>query len=245
MISSSCGTVQATDLYAPVRGARIVLVDRHGVQAVMTAHWLMQMGWPEVFVLRDGLSGRLDIGEDRTTPLGLKALPDISLTPAALAQGMAGGQLVAVDVGESYHYRRERIPRSYHASRARLGAALERLPAGSQLVFVCGDDSLSRFAAADAARLGRPGAGFLEGGRAAWRAAGLVMEASQSEDDPLLLTGTDDMWYPPFARGNGAVEAMREYLSWEVDLLHQLARESYLQFGPPRAPDHRSREETS
>jgi rhodanese-related sulfurtransferase len=37
--------VQETDVFAPVRGARIVLVDNDGVRANMTGSWLAQMGW--------------------------------------------------------------------------------------------------------------------------------------------------------------------------------------------------------
>ena len=48
--------MQETDVFAPVRGARIVLADDDGVRADMTASWLAQMGW-EVYVLEDGLSG--------------------------------------------------------------------------------------------------------------------------------------------------------------------------------------------
>ena len=36
--------VQETDVYAPVRGARIVLFDDDGVRAAMTGSWLAQMG---------------------------------------------------------------------------------------------------------------------------------------------------------------------------------------------------------
>ena len=43
--------VQATDQYAGTLGARIVLVDDAEVRAVMTASWLKQMGWKDVFVL--------------------------------------------------------------------------------------------------------------------------------------------------------------------------------------------------
>ena len=43
--------VQATDQYVGTLGARIVLVDDDEVRAVMTASWLRQMGWHEVFVL--------------------------------------------------------------------------------------------------------------------------------------------------------------------------------------------------
>jgi hypothetical protein len=42
--------VQDTDVFAPVRGARIVLWDDKAVRADMTAAWLAQMGW-EVYVL--------------------------------------------------------------------------------------------------------------------------------------------------------------------------------------------------
>ena len=43
--------VQATDQYVGARNATIVLHDNDGVRATMTAHWLMQMGWKEVYVL--------------------------------------------------------------------------------------------------------------------------------------------------------------------------------------------------
>ena len=48
--------VQETDVFAPVRGARILLVDGDGVRANMTASWLAQMAW-EVYVLDNGLNG--------------------------------------------------------------------------------------------------------------------------------------------------------------------------------------------
>lgn len=46
--------VQETEMVAPVRGARIVLVDPSGggVRANMPASWLAQMAW-EVYVLDD------------------------------------------------------------------------------------------------------------------------------------------------------------------------------------------------
>jgi len=46
--------VQETEMYAPVRGARIVLADHDGVRANMSASWLAQMAW-EVWVV-DGLT---------------------------------------------------------------------------------------------------------------------------------------------------------------------------------------------
>lgn len=53
--------VQESDMFAPVRGGRIVLADDLGPRADMTASWLAQMGW-EVLVLEDGFSGPLERG---------------------------------------------------------------------------------------------------------------------------------------------------------------------------------------
>src|SRR5580658_4096293 len=40
--------VQAIDRWVGTRGARVVLIDDAEVRAVMTAQWLMQMGWDVV-----------------------------------------------------------------------------------------------------------------------------------------------------------------------------------------------------
>jgi rhodanese-related sulfurtransferase len=51
--------VQEIDVFAPVRGARIVLADDLGVRADMTASWLAQMAW-DVHVLDGGFEGPLE-----------------------------------------------------------------------------------------------------------------------------------------------------------------------------------------
>ena len=57
--------VQETDDFAPVLGARVVLVDDDGVRATMTAAWLEQMGGREVAVLENALaSGELEQGSE-------------------------------------------------------------------------------------------------------------------------------------------------------------------------------------
>ncbi|MEI6546121.1 MAG: rhodanese-like domain-containing protein [Burkholderiales bacterium] len=223
--------VQTTDTYAAVRGARIVLIDRHHVQAVMTAHWLLQMGWKDVFVLRDGLSGELESGPSRPAALGESALCVPPIDAKTLSDALASGDAVAIDVGESFAYRRARIPGSFYAMRSHLAQALAGFATDTRLVFVCGDGHLSRFAAADAIAIGYANTTVLNGGRAAWRAAALATETCHGDDDPKLLTATDDMWYPPYARSSKVEEAMQQYLTWEVNLLAQLEREPYLRFG--------------
>ena len=60
--------VQEADVFAPVRGARIVLADNDGVRADMTASWLAQMGW-QVYVLEHALqAAEVETGPWRPTP---------------------------------------------------------------------------------------------------------------------------------------------------------------------------------
>ena len=74
--------VQATDQYAGTLGARIVLVDDHEVRAVMTASWLKQMGWRDVFVL--AADGQRE-GRPRRPVLGHAAASEHAIDAAALA----------------------------------------------------------------------------------------------------------------------------------------------------------------
>jgi rhodanese-related sulfurtransferase len=53
--------VQETDVFAPVRGGRIVLADDLGPRADMSASWLAQLGW-DVYVLDGGFDGELETG---------------------------------------------------------------------------------------------------------------------------------------------------------------------------------------
>ncbi len=67
--------VQETDVFAAVRGARIVLADDDGVRAPMTAHWLAQMGWDVAWL--DGVPAAdfSETGPWRPAPGGVEVLP--------------------------------------------------------------------------------------------------------------------------------------------------------------------------
>jgi len=220
--------VQATDVYAPVRFARVVLVDRDAVQAVMTAHWLKQMGWNDVCVLKDGLNGKLDSGKPRPDALGEAALVAPGIAPASLKAAL--GKVDVIDVGESLKYRKGRIPGAWYAIRSRLAYCLQRFDKGANLVFTDSLGRLARYAAQDAIALGYANARYLEGGNAAWNHAGLGTEPAEGDSDPRLLTATEDVWYRPYDRNVGVEEAMQQYLTWEVNLVAQLKREDYLRF---------------
>ena len=76
--------VQATDRYVGALRARLVLIDDTAVRATMTASWLRQMGWDDVFVLAGGLDGPLETGPEPVQrpapPVSVSA--DTSLRPA-------------------------------------------------------------------------------------------------------------------------------------------------------------------
>lgn len=220
--------VQCTEAFAPVRHARIVLVDTDLVQSVMTAHWLLQMGWRNVYVLRNDADAPMDSGPSGLPGLGENAQRARTISPQGLRERLTRG-VRAIDVGESYWYRTGRIPGVCYAMRSKLERALEGANKELPLVFVCADGRVSRYAAEDALALGFHDVEVLAGGRAAWRGEGFPLE-SCAEDDPLILTETDDMWYPPWVRSSGVTEAMQQYLTWEVDLIEQIRREPYLNF---------------
>jgi rhodanese-related sulfurtransferase/predicted metal-dependent enzyme (double-stranded beta helix superfamily) len=221
--------VQATDTYAAVRGARMVLVDQHGVQAVMTAHWLKQMGWHEVFVLRDVLDGALETGKSPSKVLGESELTASEIPAQELSAAIEAQSVEVIDVDSSLKYRKGRIPGAWYALRSRLAECLVGFAKDRPLVFTSSNGLLARYAAEDARRLGFS-ARVLKGGTAAWNHAGFKTEPSSGDADPKLLSATEDIWYRPYDRAQGVEDAMQQYLTWEVGLVEQLKRETYLTF---------------
>ncbi|MFX5550703.1 hypothetical protein ABTD75_18950, partial [Acinetobacter baumannii] len=69
---------------------------------------------------------------------------------------------------------------------------------------------------------------LLAGGLAAWKRAGLPL-ASDRRDPP--DAACIDVYLRPYDRNEGVEEAMREYLSWEIDLVHEVARDGDARFG--------------
>jgi 3-mercaptopyruvate sulfurtransferase SseA len=71
---------------------------------------------------------------------------------------------------------------------------------------------------------------LLEGGLAAWREAGLPLSANRHtpEDADCI-----DTYLRPYDRNEGVEAAMHEYLSWEIALVHEVARDGDARFGPP------------
>jgi rhodanese-related sulfurtransferase len=209
--------VQATDIYAGTLGARIVLSDDQEVRALMTASWLKQMGWKDVFVLPE--AGR-DTGEPVLRLLGTPS--DKAVDPSA---ALAIDDVSIVDLSLSPHYRRRHIPGAWFAIRSRLGLALERIAPKGEVILTCEDGVLASLAVGEAQALTDRPVHWLKGGNAAWAAAGFPLStADKLADEPR------DVWLKPYERPNDQEAAMNAYLSWEVDLLERIKQDGTTHF---------------
>jgi rhodanese-related sulfurtransferase len=215
--------VQATDQYVGTLGARVVLVDDAEVRAIMTASWLRQMGWSEVFVLA---AAGDQTGWPAPSLLGSAPPPELRIDCAGLAELMARGEATIVDLSLSRDYRRAHIPGAWFAIRSRLARALARIAPRGTLVLTSEDGVLAGLAAPEAAVLVDAPVRALAGGNAAWLAAGRTLTAAE----PRLADDAVDMWLKPYERPNDTAKAMSEYLSWEVDLLARIERDGSASF---------------
>jgi rhodanese-related sulfurtransferase len=221
--------VQATDVYIATRNARILLIDDDGVRAVMTGSWLVQMGWPEVYVLDGGLAGRpLVHGPWRPSFPELEGAQVSTISPAELKVLLDRNEVTIVDLGSSIEYERGHIPGAWFAVRARLPDSLRRVPKRRVLVLTSPDAALAKLAAAELSDCGFAEVRVLDSGTATWHAAGLPLAAGREA----MADTPDDCWrrpYDPYAR-----EGARErYLQWEIELVHQIEREGDVGFRIP------------
>jgi rhodanese-related sulfurtransferase len=212
--------VQETDVFAPVRGARIALIDDDGVRASMTASWLAQMGW-EVYVV-DGAQAK---DFDDTQPVQRQSTIDSSrmVTPAQLFQWRADGgdTTLVIDLGPSIRYVKQHVPGAWFALRSQLASALQTLPPHDRIVLTDDTGELSAFAVNDDSLKGEAEVWSLEGGNAAWIAAGHHTEKGEVR----LASPRIDRYRRPYEGTDNPREAMQGYLDWEFGLVAQLARD--------------------
>jgi rhodanese-related sulfurtransferase len=208
--------VQAGDHYVGTLNARLVLIDPAEIRAAMTASWLKQMGWADVFVLAE--TGT-EIGLPQASVLG--GVPAATaIDPVELASLGGTSAATVIDLSLSRDYTAGHIGSAWFAIRARLDRALARIAPRGLLVLTSEDGTLAALAAAEAAALSGLAVRVLRGGNRAWRKAGLPLSTeSRMADEPI------DLWLKPYERAQGVAAAMREYLAWETDLLGRIARE--------------------
>lgn len=214
--------VQETDSHIATWGARIVLVDDNGVRATMTASWLKQMGWPDVAVLTAGpADGDWETGPYVPHVAGLEAASAPQIDAMDLRDRLAAGKVTLIDLNLSARYGLGHIPGAWFVIRSRFGAALATLPSHQPIVLTSPDGALAVLAVPELQAVASVPVMALAGGTQAWIAAGLPLEkgATRLADQP------DDVFLSPRERGQNREDAMREYLTWEINLVNDMAKD--------------------
>ena len=226
--------VQGTDNWVGVRNARIVLIDDTGVRARMAASWLRQMGHRDVFVVEGALETAKAAG---TAPVAVPelAVPVDLIDVTRLVQLLdSGAGTLVVDVGRSVDFRDGHIPGAVWGVRARLESLTSQLAAARHIVITSPDGMLARLAVPEVQGLTRAAVHVLDGGTDAWHAFGrpLVKDKTTPPDEACI-----DFYLRPYDRNSGIEEAMNAYLSWEIDLVHEIERDGTVVFGIPGETD--------
>jgi rhodanese-related sulfurtransferase len=191
----------------------------------MTAHWMKQMGWDAVAMTIDMHKAGSETGPWRPRVLGLEAAIS-TIDAATLRTRMQAGGVSVVDLDWSRDYRDGHIPGAWFGLRSRLAAILSQLPSADTVVFTSSDGTLAQLAAADAAAITATPTLALAGGTAAWRKAGFPLEQGATR----MATSPDDIRLRARDQEGGVEEAMRAYLSWEIDLADQMAQDDDQRF---------------
>jgi rhodanese-related sulfurtransferase len=200
--------VQASDEYVGVRHARVVLIDPERVRAVMTASWLNQMGWDDVYVL-DDVSGFAMESGPRPAPAVKKWKTTASVEGATV-----------LDLSTSLRFRKAHVPGAWWGVRSRLAEAREKIGRISSLVLTSEDGLLAHLAAPEAAEhFPQADVKVLE----AWKGP---TESGMER----ATTTLDDVWYKPYDHASDYEKHAQNYLSWEVALVDQIKRDPTIRF---------------
>ena len=111
--------------------------------------------------------------------------------------------------------------------RSRFPEAKAQVGEVKRLALTSEDGLIAHLAAPEAAALW-PGAdvAVLEGGNAAWIAAGRPTEGGVER----ATTTRDDVWYKPYDHASDYKKHARDYLAWEVALVNQIKRDPTIRF---------------
>jgi len=199
-----------------------VLVDDNGTRAVMTAHWLKQMGW-DVSVLDHALDGvTLEQGPGAAaTPL----LPAAAIVAVEAAASLISGGAAAIVLGSSAAFREAHPPGAVWTIRPRLDRLPIKVLDAARIVVFADDVVVARLIFPDLAALTSAEIAIVKGGVAAWREAGYSVVATP--DDPPDSERIDFIFWnhDRHDSSDSARRAMQNYLQWELDLPGEIEKD--------------------
>jgi rhodanese-related sulfurtransferase len=220
--------VQATDEYVGTLHARVVLRDDDGVRARMTASWLIQLGYLDVYVLDDEASAQLAASHLEAGPEPRRLLGATGRVHWIEADHVAQGDYQVIDIDRSLAFRKSHIRGARFIAASALDDYLEQIVGHGAIVLTSEDGTLAGLVAARlASRV--PDIAALLGGTRRWRSLGLPVEHGDTGN----LTGDDDAWYSPYHAAPDQVAAqMNAYLAWELQLVEQVERDGVAAIEP-------------
>ena len=223
---------QRTDEVIAVRSGKIVTYCDKNARGVMAAYWLRQMGL-DVSVLRGGLNAWIEAGGALEKPSAASSgespagagevllLKEARAQTRAYSSGEASARKIGaiLDVDLSSSYEKGHLPGSVWISRGRLEEeVLERVgDKKARVMCVCEDGRKSALSALSLQKIGYRRAGYLVGGKTAWREAGYPLDTGREGIDEQ----PKDVQLKPYDIGRGAMEG---YLTWEENLGRKYAR---------------------
>ncbi|VUC27956.1 unnamed protein product [Clonostachys rosea] len=216
--------VQATDEWVGVRGARIVLYDTDGVRALMTASWLLQLGW-DVHVLEQGASVPDDLSEATQAQASWQEPKSGAITVEDLKDL---NEPMIVDLARSPAYRKGHIPGAWFASGPELVRDLQSAPGSGPIVLTSPDGKIAasnvEYARKSLKNISREVL-YLSGGTVAWTSQGKLLE---TEDR--WLSKPIDVYKRPYEGTENARKDMQGYIDWEHGLVAQVANDGIAHF---------------
>jgi rhodanese-related sulfurtransferase len=214
--------VQATDTWIGVHGARIALVDDDGVRARMSGAWLRQMGHRDVFVVEGGLDAA-------PIPVRPPVHHVMAPAPTITAEELAPSEsALVIDLARSVEFRDGHIPGAVWGIRSRLLALEKKFARASAVVLTSPDGELAKLAVSEVRSLTEAPVHLLDGGTGGWVAAGYRLDHDRANPPDEACA---DVYLRPYDRNKGVQEAMRAYLAWEIDLVHEITRDDTVHFG--------------
>jgi rhodanese-related sulfurtransferase len=153
---------------------------------------------------------------------------DLIDVPALAGLLDTGAETVIIDLARSVEYRDGHIPGALWGVRSRLSPLRRHLAAAARVVLTSPDGMLARLAVPEVQALSTAPVQVLDGGTQAWHAYGrpLVKDRTTPADADCI-----DFALRPYDRNSGVEEAMHAYLSWEIDLVHEIERDGTVVFG--------------
>ena len=216
--------VQGTERWLGVLGSRVILLDNEDcIRATMTASWLNQMGWNEVVVLQGGFDGlEMETGPRPLPMAAIAATAHDTISADELKQELDGGaNIKVIDFADSRAYDAGHIPGAWFAIRGQLPETMPKLADCDTLVFTSPDGVIATLAAPEASELTETRIRVLQGGTDAWKAAGHSLQDGLEN----MANERVDVWLKPYDHDKSVEDKMREYLTWEVDLVHAIERD--------------------